>query len=163
MGSESELAARPSTADGEPFIAHLHALGELALQRHHTLRERHPKRSTAPYLRTALTCARELLKHVAFHPEVRQQAQTLIDQVITAAQEAEAACFAADGNSAPYIAVLVAAEGLRLSMADAPLAERKRNLGTIFHLEHYQPGYTPPPLSLLSRMLRDPQPDASSP
>lgn len=140
---------RPSTADAEPYIANLLALSDLALQRHRSIHAEHPKRSTVPYLRSALTCARELAKHTTFHPELRQSALDLTERVIVAATETEATCFAAGGNSAPYIAALIAAEGLRLTLADAPLAQRKRDMGAEFFLHHYRPDYVPPdPLGL---------------
>ncbi|MBA3827284.1 MAG: hypothetical protein H0X24_25735, partial [Ktedonobacterales bacterium] len=44
-------------------------------------------------------------------------AQGLVMRVIVAAHEAEAVCFAAGGNSAPYISVLALAEGWRGKLA----------------------------------------------
>lgn len=104
-------------------IAHLRAVGDLALQRHLTAQQQHPRRSTAPYLRAALTCARELARHAKRHPAMRDAAVDLTQTVIVAATKAEAACFAAGGNSAPYLAILIAAEGLRLTLADAPTTQ----------------------------------------
>ncbi|MBA3823985.1 MAG: hypothetical protein H0X24_08820 [Ktedonobacterales bacterium] len=126
--------------EGQTASAHLTALGDLALARHAAQQATHPKRAAVAFLRVALTCARELARHIRFHPELRLVALSLVERVVAGAQAAEADCFAAGGNSAPYISVLVAAAGLRLQLADMVIHETRRTTDSS-DFGHQYPAY----------------------
>lgn len=107
-----------------PAVTQLQRVAELALTRHRQVREQSPERAAAAYLRAALSSARAMAHHAPRHPALRGEALALIDRVMAAAVTAEAALFAAGKNSASYFTILIAAENLRLTIADqdsAPL------------------------------------------
>lgn len=120
-----------SQSTNASVIARLGGIGSLALQRHDQARQQQPKRAAAAYLRAALTCARELARQRKRHPELRTAAIDLTERVITAATTAEAEFFANGGNSTPYLAVLIAAEGLLLRLLDQPEAAPVENMPSL--------------------------------
>ncbi len=120
----------PMQPTNPTMLARLGSIGALALQRHDQARQQQPKRAAAAYLRAALTCARELARQHKRHPELHAAALDLTERVIAAATTAEAEFFAHGGNSTPYLAVLIAAEGLRLKLMDQPEAALATNMPT---------------------------------
>ena len=112
------MSAPPPPSDAAPALAQLQRVADLALARHSQAREQTPERSAAAYLRAALASARVMVRHAPQHPALWRAALARIDRVSAAAQIAEAALFAAGKNSASYFAILIAAESLRLTIAD---------------------------------------------
>jgi len=105
-------------AEAEEFGARFRELGDLALARHAARHGAQPKRPAATYLRVALLCVRELAHYARFVPRLCGEALDLLARVDAAAHDAEAASFAAGGNSAPYIAVLALVAGWRIKLSD---------------------------------------------
>ena len=112
------MSAPPPPSDAAPALAQLQRVADLALARHSQAREQTPERSAAAYLRAALASARVMARHAPQHPALWRAALACIDRVSAAAQTAEAALFATGKNSASYFAILIAAESLRLTIAD---------------------------------------------
>ena len=112
------MSTQPAISDAAPSLAQLQRVAELALARHSQARAQTPERAAAAYLRAALASARVMARHAPQHPALWRAALTCIEHVTAAAQTAEAALFAAGKNSASYFAILIAAESLRLTIAD---------------------------------------------
>lgn len=89
-------------------VAHLQALGDLALRRHAECRARQPQRGAASLLRVVIAVAQRM----AGHDELHAAALALLDRVIVVAQ-AEECALAQAGNSAAYLSVWLAAETAR--------------------------------------------------
>ena len=105
----------------------LRQVAELALARHAQAREQAPHRAAVSYLRAALSSARVIAQHAPRHPAWWGEALAIIDRVVAAATTAEAALFAAGKNSAIYLAILIAAESLRLTIADLVARQASEN------------------------------------
>ena len=112
------MSMQAATSDIVQSLAQLQRVADLALSRHGQAREQSPERAAAAYLRAALASARVMVRHAPQHPALWNAALACIERVSAAAHTAEADLFASGKNSASYFAILIAAESLRLTIAD---------------------------------------------
>ena len=149
------MSAQTQPLNAATDLMQLQQVADLALARHSQAREQTPERSAATYLRAALASARVMARHAPQHPALWRAALTLIERVSAAAQTAEAALFAAGKNSASYFAILIAAESLRLTIADklaAPPNPRVTAMAT--RPQHQEAPQHPHGVNVLDRQRR---------
>lgn len=129
----------------------LRATIRLAIERHRAARARQPQRARASYLRVAISGARRLAGLTKYDPLARRDALALLEEIAGLARGAEAEVFNAGGDSAPFLAVIIAAEAASAQLAgheaQPPRAARAP--------ERSAPTFASPPAL--------PRPDAASP